>query len=80
VTYERLWQAGAALVSVYSSGVPSEALPAGEPPSPGDLADRAARTGDAHAIKLTEACLRLHSELPDPVLLHAAARASELLG
>jgi hypothetical protein len=37
-------------------------------------------TDDVHAIKLTEACLRLHAESPDPVLLHAAARASELLG
>jgi len=37
-------------------------------------------TGDPHAIKLTEACLRLHAERADPALLHAAARASELLG
>jgi hypothetical protein len=29
---------------------------------------------------MTEACLRLHAESPDPLLLHAAARASELLG
>lgn len=33
-----------------------------------------------HAIKMTEACLRLHAEYPDPLLPHAAARASELLG
>ena len=44
------------------------------------LADRAVGTGDVHAIKLTEACLRLYSESPDPVLLHAAARACDLLG
>jgi hypothetical protein len=25
-------------------------------------------------------CLRLHAETPDPVFLHAAARASDLLG
>jgi hypothetical protein len=79
-TYDRLWQAGAALVSVYSSGAPEEAVPATEPPGREDLADRAARNGDAHAIKLTEACLRLHAERPEPVLLHAAARASALLG
>ncbi|MCW2934010.1 MAG: hypothetical protein JWM19_4972 [Actinomycetia bacterium] len=79
-TYDRLWQAGAALVSVYSSGAAAEAVPASEPPGLDDLADRAAQTGDAHAIKLTEACLRLHAEHPEPVLLHAAARASELLG
>jgi hypothetical protein len=50
---------------------------------PGSAASRSRiphRTGDAHAIKLTEACLRLHAERPEPVLLHAAARASELLG
>jgi hypothetical protein len=40
----------------------------------------AVATGDEHAIKLTEACLRLHAETPDPVFLHAAARASDLLG
>jgi hypothetical protein len=33
-----------------------------------------------HAIKLTEACLRLHRESSDPILLHAAARAAEMLG
>jgi len=78
-THDRLWQTCAALVSVYSSGAAAEAVPDGEPPGLDDLADRAADTGDAHAIKLTEACLRLHAEHPDPVLLHAAARASELL-
>jgi hypothetical protein len=79
-TYGRLWQAGAALVSVYSSGAAAEAVPDSEPRSQDDLADWAAHTGDAHAIKLTEACLRLHAERPEPVLLHAAARASDLLG
>ena len=79
-TYTRLWQAGAALVSVYSSGAAAEALPASAPPSLDDLTDRAVRTGDPHAIKLTEASLRLHAERAEPILLHAAARASELLG
>ena len=79
-TYDRLWQAGAAIVSVYSSGAPAESVPASEPRSRDDLADWAAHTGDAHAIKLTEACIRLDAERPGPVLLHAAARSSELLG
>jgi len=78
-TYDRLWQVGAALVSVYSSGAAERPFPEGEPPAAGDLADRAIATGDEHAIKLTEACLRLHAERQDPLLLHAAARASELL-
>ena len=51
------------------------------PNRPADvLADRAAATADVHAIKLTEACLRLYAESPEPELPHAAARASQLLG
>ena len=79
-TYDALWQVGAVLYATYSSGVTPEPLPQVAPPAPDDLADRAVSTGDEHAIKLTEACLRLHAETGDPVLLHAAARASELLG
>ena len=55
-------------------------MPAAAPPAPDLLADRAAGAGDVHAIKLTEACLRLYAESPDPALLHAAARACQLLG
>ena len=40
----------------------------------------AVATGDEHAVKLTEACLRLDAVTPDPLLRHAAARAAELLG
>jgi hypothetical protein len=60
--------------------VKSHAQMPGQPPVPSDLADRAIATCDVHAIKLTEACLRLYSESPDPLLLYAAARGSELLG
>ena len=79
-TYDALWQVGAALYAVYTGGVTAEPLPSSAPPSRDSVTDRAVATGDEHAIKLTEACLRLHAESPDPVLLHAAARASELLG
>jgi len=79
-TYDALWQVGAALYAVHAGGVTPEPLPATTPPQAEDLADRAVATGDEHAIKLTEACLRLHAEIPDPVFLHAAARASDLLG
>jgi hypothetical protein len=79
-SYDALWQVAAALYSCYAGDAVPEALPAAAPPAPDVLADRAVGTGDEHAIKLTEACLRLHSELPDPVLLHAAARGCELLG
>ena len=45
-----------------------------------DVTARAVASGDEHAIKLTEACLRLDAEAPDPLFLHAAARASAVLG
>jgi hypothetical protein len=79
-TYDALWQVGAALYAVYAGGTTPEPLPVGPPPSTDELADRAVATGDEHAIKLTEACLRLDAETPDPLLHHAAARAAELLG
>jgi hypothetical protein len=79
-TYDALWQVGAALYSVYTGALTPEPLPAGDPPTPEVLADRAVATGDEHAIKLTEGCLRLNAEAPDPVFRHAAARVSELLG
>jgi hypothetical protein len=79
-TYDALWQVGAALYAVYAGGTTPEPLPAGVPPSAGELTDRAVATGDEHAVKLTEACLRLDAETPDPLLHHAAARACELLG
>jgi len=80
-THDALWKVSAALGAVYASGVAAEPLPAGSPPSLQDVVDRAVASGDEHAIKLTEACLRLAaaSTAPDPTLLHAAARASQLL-
>lgn len=78
-TYDALWQVGAALYAVYTPGVTPEPLPAGPGASRDDVTEMAVTTGDEHAIKLTEACLRLHAESPDPVFLHAAARASDLL-
>lgn len=79
-TYEALWQVAAAIYTVHAGVASPEPLPAATPPAPDDLTDRAVATADEHAIKLTEACLRLNAETPDPVLLHAAARASTLLG
>ena len=79
-TYDALWQVGAALYAVYTPGVTPEPLPAGPGSSRDDVTEMAVAAGDEHAIKLTEACLRLHAETPDPVFLHAAARASDLLG
>ena len=79
-TYDALWQVTAALYSAYAIAAIPEPEPTTEPPSPDTLIDRAVGTGDAHAIKLTEACLRVYAESSEPMFLHAAARASELLG
>jgi hypothetical protein len=79
-SYDALWQVAAALYSAFAADAVPEPVPAAAPPAPDLLADRAAGTGDVHAIKLTEACLRLYAESPDPALLHAAARACQLLG
>jgi hypothetical protein len=79
LTHDSLWRLDAALYTVYTGALSPEPLPSGPPPAADDLADRAVASRDEHAIKLTEACLRLHGETADPVLLHAAARASELL-
>ncbi|MEO6397158.1 MAG: questin oxidase family protein [Tepidiformaceae bacterium] len=72
------WQAGAAFIAVYSQPNP----PA--PPTPvdwseDDLADRAVASGDEHAIKFTEACLREHRISPNPIYLAAAADVSARL-
>jgi questin oxidase-like protein len=44
------------------------------------LIDRAIASGDEHAIKFTEACIREHTLKPAPVYLAAALNASDALG
>jgi Questin oxidase-like len=78
-SYDALWQIAAGLFSGFAIDAVREPLPTTAPPAPDTLTERAVATGDEHAIKMTEACLRLYAESPDPLLLHAAARASELL-
>ncbi|RJL30944.1 questin oxidase family protein [Bailinhaonella thermotolerans] len=77
--YDALWQVAAALYSGYAHGATIEPVPDGDPLDPAELSGRAAETGDAHAIKMTEACLRQYARLGDPLFLHASARAVELL-
>ena len=72
------WQGAAALYSGFSGKAPS-AL-SGDLPKRDDLIDRAIATGDEHAIKLTEACLREHAVNPKPVYLAAALHGVRLLG
>jgi hypothetical protein len=71
------WQAAAGIYAAFAGS--AAAVNAKAAPSPGDLADRAVATGDEHAIKLTEACLREHAIRPDPAYLLAAREASTRL-
>ena len=72
------WQGAAALHSGLSGRAPAaQARPA---PDAADLVDRAVATGDEHAIKFTEACLREHAVRARPVYLAAARAAVRLMG
>jgi hypothetical protein len=74
------WQGAAAL---YAASGGKWASPAPAPPPKGDrddLVDRAIATGDEHAIKFTEACLREYALNPKPVYLDAARAAVASLG
>jgi hypothetical protein len=74
------WQAVAALHVAYDMERHAP-LPEAEPvPSAEELVERAVASGDAHAIKLTEAALRSHARTGEPALLLAAADASARLG
>jgi hypothetical protein len=68
------WQGAAALHAGFG-GIVLAAPAASAVPNPDDLIDRAIATGDEHAIKFTEACLREHALNPKPVYLHAARHA-----
>jgi hypothetical protein len=72
------WQGAAALHAGFSGRAPSARAPAA--PDMADLVDRAVATGDEHAIKFTEACLREHAVRARPVYLAAAGAAVRLLG
>ncbi len=72
------WQAGAALYSRFGRPIRETELPE-ELPAEEELIDRAVATGDEHAVKFTEACLREDAIEPHPVFRHAAAKATEQL-
>lgn len=68
------WQALAGIYSAYARR--DDRAPAPAPASAADeLAARAVRNGDEHAIKFTEALLSEHALQPDPAYLAAAADA-----
>jgi hypothetical protein len=73
------WQAGAALYAAMGETLEASVVEAPDESSD-DLIDRAVATGDEHAIKFTEACLREHALNPKPVYLAAARHASGVLG
>lgn len=73
------WQAGAALYCVYGSD-PAPGRPSAPPPSRATLIERAVASGDEHAIKFVEACLREDAIQPAPVYRAAAGDAVTRLG
>jgi hypothetical protein len=72
------WQAVAALHVTYAIDRHPPELK-GEPPKPDELIERAVRSGDVHALKLTEAALRSFDRTGDPHLLWASADACDRL-
>lgn len=64
------WQAAAGFLAVYSNPRGPVAAPA--PAAIADLPDRAIASGDEHAIKFTEACLREYAISGDEVFVVAA--------
>jgi hypothetical protein len=73
------WQAAAAIYCVFGN---SPGAPRYMKINNGidSLIDRAVETGDEHAIKFTDACLREYSFNPEPVYLAAALDATDRLG
>ncbi len=76
------WQTGAAIYSVFGSAsgpAPEDADASekisGSPTERKELVGRAIDSGDEHAIKFTEACLREYALNPKPVFLEAAGKA-----
>jgi hypothetical protein len=69
-----MWQACAACYSAVGDGFKRRDARLTET---GDLIDTAVNTGDEHAIKFTEACLREYALHPQPVYLRAARDAVE---
>jgi hypothetical protein len=71
------WQAAAALYAAFGTAPPVE--PREVHVDRDELIDQAVATGDEHAIKFTEACLREYVLDPQPVYLAAAEHAAGVL-
>lgn len=72
------WQAGAGLYAAFGA-TPAPTTVEAPDGDRDDLIDRAVATGDEHAIKFAEACLREYDLNPKPVYLAAARHAAERL-
>jgi hypothetical protein len=70
------WQAVAAIHVAFDVDRSGPVGDIGDPPSSDALIEQALGSGDAHALKLTEAALRCHARTQEPALLQAAADAS----
>ncbi len=73
------WQASAALYAAIGREIDRATHDACDEPIE-DLVARAVQTGDEHAIKFTEVCLRAHRIDPRPIFLVAAKHAIDRLG
>lgn len=71
------WQASAALYSAFATAPPATVEP--HDYDWDDIIDQAVATGDEHAIKFAEACLREHKLNPSPAFPAAARDAAQLL-
>jgi Questin oxidase-like len=74
------WQAAAGIYAVFGRNAAATVAPDAAQSSRDDLIARAIATGDEHAIKFTEVCLREHALAPEPGYLAAANHAIALLG
>ncbi|MBI1886513.1 MAG: DUF4243 domain-containing protein [Chloroflexi bacterium] len=72
------WQAAAALYAAFGVGVQPPRREASTPDVQ-DLIDQAVATGDEHAIKFGEACLREYDLNPRPVYLAAIEHANGII-
>ncbi len=75
LVYARLWQVGAAIVSVFTPSPAHRQVAAPEPgdvPTIAEVVAEAVEHQDVHALKFTEACAREYAVRPDPVYVLAA--------
>ncbi|WP_216900970.1 questin oxidase family protein [Nocardia alni] len=69
-----IWQAVAGWMAAFSAQSPLDHRdPAADGPTISEVLDRCLETGDPHAIKFVEACVREHRASAQPVYLAAAA-------